>query len=242
MKTIFVKNYDEMSDVTYDIIKKVLDDKSDAVISMTTGGTPAGVIDLMVDGINNGDLDISKATIMNLDEYVGPKNDPYTVYRFMHDHFYGKINVQPENIFLMDGATEDFEAEIDRYKSILNEYPRDVQVVGLGVNGHIGANEPGTPFDSTIFLADHDDSTINSTMKQYNLTREEAPDSMITLGFTEILEAEKVILMVSGIHKAEAIKNIIEGDITTEWPASYLRDKSNVILVVDEDAASLLSK
>lgn len=240
MKTIFVKDYDEVSQATYDIIKNTIENKKDAVISMTTGGTPRGLFKLMIDGINNDTLDISETTFLNLDEYVGPKDAKYTVNTFMHQNFYDKIKTQPKNIYLMDGSTDNVEQEIDRFSKILDENPRDVQIIGLGTNGHIGANEPGTPFDSTMFLAKLDESTIQSTMKEYGVTKEEAPTEMITLGFTEILDSKKVILMVSGKHKAEAVKGILEGEVTTDLPASYLSDKDNVIMIVDEDAASLL--
>jgi len=111
----------------------------------------------------------------------------------------------------------------------------------LGTNGHIGANELGTPFDSTLFLAKHEESTIQSTMKEYGITREEVPTEMLTLGFTKIFEAEKVILLVSGKHKAEAVKALLEGEITPDCPATALRNCDNSIVIVDEDA-SLLEK
>lgn len=240
MKTIFVKDYDEMSQVAYDMVAEVIKVQENPVISMTTGGSPRGMFQLLVENINNGNVDISNTTIMNLDEYIGPKNAPYTVYNFMYEQFYNQINQQPKLIHLIDGETSDTAAEIARYKEVLTQTPRDIQIIGLGTNGHIGANEPGTPFDSEIFLAQHDDSTIQSTMKEYGVSREEAPDEMITLGFTEILAAKQVILVVSGAHKAEAVKNILEGPITEECPASFLQDKANVVMIVDEAAASLL--
>lgn len=242
MKTIFVKDYDEMSKTTYEIIKNTIAKKKDAVISMTTGGTPRGLFKLMIDDINNDTLNISETTFLNLDEYIGPKDAPYTVNTFMYENFYNKIKTQPRNIHLIDGATKDVDEEIKRFTKILNENPRDIQIIGLGTNGHIGANEPGTPFDSTMFLAKHDESTIQSTMKEYGVSKEEAPTEMITLGFTEILDSKTVILMVSGKHKAEAVQGILEGEVTTDLPASYLNDKDNVIMIVDEDAASLLKK
>ena len=241
MELILVKDYDEMSQVAFDFIKEVIEEKADATISMTTGGTPRGLFKLMVDAIQKDTLDISKTTFLNLDEYIGPKNDPYTVYRFMHDNLYNLIDKKPETIFLIDGEGEDVDAELKRYGQILANHPRDVQILGLGTNGHIGANEPGTPFDSTLFLADHTESTIQSTMAGFNITREQAPTQMITLGFCEILEAEHVILMVSGVSKAEALKHVLEGEISEAWPASYLKNKENVIIIADEAAASKLN-
>lgn len=241
MKTIFVRDYDEMSEKAYEIIKEVIEKKEQPVISMTTGGSPRGLFKLFVEDINNG-LDISHTTMMNLDEYMGPKDATYTVRTFMYENLYNVIDSKPKNIFLIDGETQDTDEEITRYKAILGKYPRDVQVIGLGTNGHIGANEPGTPFDSMMFLAQHDESTIQSTMREYGIEREEAPTEMITLGFTEILEAEKVILLVSGKHKAGAVKALLEGEITPDCPATALRNSDNAIVIIDEDAASLLEK
>lgn len=242
MKTIFVKDYNDMSQVTYDIIAEVIKNNEAPSISMTTGGTPRGLFELMVKNINDNQLDISKTTILNLDEYVGPQDAPYTVRTFMYSKLYDLIQQTPKAIFLINGAATDIEAEIQAYSEMLVANPRDVQVLGLGTNGHIGANEPGTAFDSTIFLAQHDESTIESTMKEYKISRSEAPTEMVTLGFTEILAAKQVILMVSGAHKAEAVRNVLEGPITEACPASFLRDKENVIMVIDEAAASLLTK
>ncbi|MDY0394533.1 6-phosphogluconolactonase [Virgibacillus halophilus] len=143
---------------------------------------------------------------------------------------------------MIDGAAQDTDKEIARYKEILDQYPRDIQLLGLGTNGHIGANEPGTPFDSTMFLAQHDESTIQSTMKEYGIGREEAPTEMLTLGFTEILAAKQVILLVSGKHKAEAVKALLEGEITPDCPATALRNSDHTVVIIDEDAASLLEK
>ncbi|WP_053367775.1 glucosamine-6-phosphate deaminase [Bacillus sp. FJAT-27245] len=241
MKTIFVKDYDEMSAKAYEIIKEVIETKEEPVISMTTGGSPRGVFKLLVEGINNG-LDISHTTFMNLDEYMGPRDAAYSVRSFMYKNLYDLVDAEPKNVFLIDGEAEDTDQEIARYKKILNDYPRDIQLLGLGTNGHIGANEPGTPFDSTMFLAKHDESTIQSTMREYGITREEAPTEMLTLGFTEILEAQTVLLLVSGKHKAEAVKALLEGEITVDCPATALRNCENAVVIIDEDAASLLEK
>ncbi|MBM6615260.1 6-phosphogluconolactonase [Desemzia sp. RIT804] len=142
----------------------------------------------------------------------------------------------------INGETDNPDQEIERYKKLLSENRRNLQILGLGTNGHIGANEPGTPFDSTMFLAKHEDSTIKSTMKEYGITREESPTEMFTLGFSEILDADKVVLLVSGAHKAKAVKDFIEGEITRECPVTALREHHNVIAIIDEEAASLLEK
>lgn len=241
MEIIFVKDYDEMSEKGFEIIKEVIETKEEPVISINTGGTPRGFYKLFVENINNG-LDITNTTILTLDEYMGPKDAVYSVRTFMYKNLFNLINTEPKNLFLIDGSAQDTDKEIARYKEILDQYPRDIQLLGLGTNGHIGANEPGTPFDSTMFLAQHDESTIQSTMKEYGITREEAPTEMLTLGFTEILAAEKVLLLVSGKHKAEAVKALLEGEITPDCPVTALRNCENAIVIIDEDAASLLEK
>lgn len=240
MKLFIVENYDEMTKLTYDIIEKVVKSKENPVISMTTGGTPEGLFEMMVNEDNKDNLDLSNTVVMNLDEYIGPKDAPYSVNRYMNERLYNKLKKQPKEKLLINGDPDKIEESIEEYKKLLDQNKRDIQILGLGTNGHIGANEPGTKFDSSIFLAHHEDSTIESTMKQYNIERSEAPDKMITLGFKEILEAEQVILMASGKSKAEAISKTIKGEITEEVPASYLKDKDNVIIIIDQEAASLL--
>ncbi|WP_130859224.1 6-phosphogluconolactonase [Gracilibacillus phocaeensis] len=241
MEVIYVKDYEEMSQKGFEQIKKVMETKESPVVSLNTGGTPKGLFQYLVEAINQG-LDISDATIMSLDEYIGPKDAVYTVRNFMNQRLFNNIEQQPKHLFLMDGSTDDVESEIKRYKELLATYPRDIQLLGLGTNAHLGANEPGTPFDTTMFLAEHHESTIQSTMKEYGITREEAPTEMLTLGLKEIAEAETVLLLVSGKHKAQAVKDLVEGDVTPDCPASVLRNCENAVVIVDEDAASLLTK
>ena len=241
MEKIFVKDYDEMSAKGLELFKEVIETKENPVVSINTGGTMRGFYKLLVEAVNNG-LDISQTTIFVLDEYIGPKDAVYTVYTYMKEKFLDLVDTQPKAVYFIDGSTDNPEKEIERYKKLLAEYPRDFQLLGLGTNGHIGANEPGTAFDAEMFLAKHTQSTIESTMKEYSITREEAPTEMITLGFAEILDAEKVLLLVSGEHKAEATKELLEGEVTEENPASVLHNHDNSIVIIDEDAASLVDK
>ena len=160
----------------------------------------------------------------------------------MHKKFYDLIKSKPKFIGLLDGSVSDVQKEIDRYNEILKKYPRHLQIVGLGVNGHLGANEPGTSFDSRLFLADSHESTIQSTMQYQGLTREEAPTQMITLGLADIMEAEHILVASSGVRKAQAVKDTLEGPISEDCPASIFRKHPNVTFIMDEAAASLLEK
>lgn len=239
MKLIKVKNYEEMSEEILKIFKEKIETKKDSILSFTTGATPEKFLNLFAEEVNKG-LDISQSIFCNLDEYVGKKEGIYSVYSFMHRHFYDRINVYPKKIYMIDGEAEDHQKELKRYGEILEKNHRDIQLLGLGINGHIGANEPGTLFDSKLFVADSHESTIQSTKNLFNLTYEETPRQMFTMGFKEIMDSECVLLAASGIKKAEAVKKIIDGDVNIEVPASYLKTHKNFIFIIDEEAASLL--
>lgn len=241
MKVLFVEDYNEMSEKAHDIVKDVIENTEKPVLNLNTGGTPRGLYKNLVDSVHSG-LDLSETTIFVLDEYMGPIDAPYTVNRYMHENFLNLIENKPKDVIFIDGSVEDTDAEINRYKGLYDQEDIDFQLLGIGTNGHLGANEPGTPFDSTMFLADHTESTIESTRKEYDLSEEETPNQMLTLGMSEILKADKILLLISGTHKAETVKDLIEGEITPEVPATALRNHDDVTVIIDKEAASLLSK
>lgn len=242
MKIIRTKTYDEMSQEAYKVVKAVIDSNENPVINTTTGASYDGMFEKLVEGINNDDIDIEKVFMMNLDEFIAPREQSFTVHNYMHQKFYDQIKKKPRKIGLLDGSLPSFDEEIARYNTILQANKRDLQILGLGVNAHLGANEPGTPFDSRLFLADSDDSTINSTMLYYKVSREEAPEQMLTLGLADMMEAEQILVTASGTRKAEAVKATLEGPITIECPASILQNHPNVVFIIDEAAGSLLTK
>ncbi|MBC1372037.1 glucosamine-6-phosphate deaminase [Listeria booriae] len=242
MKIIRTKTYDEMSQKAYELVKDVIASKENPVINTTTGASYDGMFEKLVEGINNDEVDIEKVFMMNLDEFIAPREQSFTVYNYMHQKFYDQIKKQPKEIALLDGSLATFDEEIARYNKILQANKRDLQILGLGVNAHLGANEPGTPFDARLFLADSDDSTINSTMLYYKVSREEAPEQMLTLGLADMMEAEQILVTASGTRKAEAVKATLEGPVTTDCPASILQNHPNVVFIIDEEAGSLLTK
>ncbi|MBC2162067.1 glucosamine-6-phosphate deaminase [Listeria booriae] len=242
MKIIRTKTYDEMSQKAYELVKDVIASKENPVINTTTGASYDGMFEKLVEGINNDEVDIEKVFMMNLDEFIAPREQSFTVYNYMHQKFYDQIKKQPKEIALLDGSLASFDKEIARYNKILQANKRDLQILGLGVNAHLGANEPGTPFDARLFLADSDDSTINSTMLYYKVSREEAPEQMLTLGLADMMEAEQILVTASGTRKAEAVKATLEGPITIDCPASILQNHPNVVFIIDEEAGSLLTK
>ncbi|QIQ21826.1 glucosamine-6-phosphate deaminase [Zophobihabitans entericus] len=242
MKIIYTKDYQAMSAEGFKVIKHIFDTVPNPVINTTTGASYDGIFELMVKAINDGSIKLENCVLMNLDEYISPRHASYNVYTYMHKKLYDLIKSRPKVIGLMDASVTDRQAELNRYNQILAKYPRDLQIVGLGVNGHLGANEPGTSFDSRLFFAKSDESTVQSTMLYNGLTRDEAPEGMMTLGLADIMDAKQVLVTASGKRKAEAVKGMIEGPITIDVPASILQKHPNVVVVLDEDAASLLTQ
>lgn len=242
LNIIKVKDYTELSKKSFEVIKETLQKYDEPSINTTTGASYDGTFELLVEAINNDELKINHAIFTNLDEYIADSDSKFSVYTYMHRQFYNLIKSKPKIIGLMDGNPNDIQTEINRYKDVLKKYPRDLQIVGLGTNAHLAANEPGTSFDSRLFLADSDESTIQSTMKYQNLTREEAPTQMLTMGLADIMEAKHILVASSGKRKAQAVKDTLEGPITEEIPASILHKHPNVTFIMDEDAAFLLSK
>lgn len=209
-------------------------------INTTTGASYDGMFELLVQAVNNEGLNLEHAIFTNLDEYVAERHKSFTVYTYMQQKFYGRIKTKPKYIGLLDGSVSDIEEEIKRYSAVLKTYPRDLQIVGLGVNAHLGANEPGTSFSSRLFLATSHQSTVQSTIQYHNLAVEEAPTQMITMGLADIMEAKHILVASSGTRKAQAVKDTLEGPIHEDCPASILRRHPNVTFIMDEDAASLL--
>lgn len=242
MNIIKVKNYDELSQKAFEVVKKTLQQNEGPSINTTTGASYDGMFKLLVEAINSNEVKIDHSIFTNLDEYIAESDKKFTVYTYMHQNFYNLIKTKPKYIGLMNGDTNDIQEEINRYNKVLNKYPRDLQIVGLGVNAHLAANEPGTSFDSRLFLADSDESTIQSTMKYQGLTREEAPTQMLTMGLTDIMESKHILVASSGERKAQAVRDTLEGPITEDCPASILQKHPNVTFIIDEVAASLLSK
>lgn len=239
MELIQVKDYEEMTEKLMDIFVGQIESKPDSVLSFTTGATPKGLLEGLAERINHG-LDVTKCIFCNLDEYVCTKDKVCSVYHFMNSSLYDKIQQKPKEMLMFNGEAKNQEEELKRYGALMEKYPRDIQLLGLGSNGHIGANEPGTPFDSKMFVADSWESTIEATKKLFQMSDEDVPTQMYTMGFTEIMAAETVILAASGKGKAEAVKRVVQGEITEDVPASKLKDHPNFIFIIDEEAASLL--
>ncbi|WP_167629732.1 glucosamine-6-phosphate deaminase [Listeria valentina] len=205
-----------------------------STLGLATGSTPETLYAEFI----KSDVDTSEITTVNLDEYVGlAASDPNSYHYYMNDLLFSKKKFKES--YLPDGLAEDAEAECSRYEEILNEHPVDIQILGIGTNGHIGFNEPGTPFDSLTHKVLLTESTREAN-KVYFEKEEDVPTHAYSMGIKSIMNAKKIILLAFGKSKAEAIKATVNGPVSEDCPASALQNHPDVTIIVDNEAASLL--
>ncbi|MGX7350566.1 glucosamine-6-phosphate deaminase [Enterococcus canis] len=234
MKVIRVKDAAEGGKKAFEIIRDGI--QADAkVLGLATGSTPVTMYNEMV----ASDLDFSNMTSINLDEYVGlGPDDDQSYHYFMFDHLFNKKPFK--EVFVPNGLATDLEAECQRYDGVIAEHPIDIQVLGIGHNGHIGFNEPGTSFEETTHVVKLTQSTIDAN-KVYFASEDDMPKEALSMGIASIMKSKKILLMAFGEGKADAIKGMIEGPVTTHLPASVLQNHDDVVVIIDEAAASKLS-
>ena len=213
--------------------------KPDCVLGLATGSTPIGAYKNLVEKYEQGDLDFSQVTTVNLDEYKGlPRENDQSYYYFMHDNLFDHVNVKPENTHLPDGTKEDANEECARYEELIRSLGgQDLQLLGLGHNGHIGFNEPDTVFEKTTHCVDLQESTIEAN-KRFFASADDVPKQAYTMGIGTIMQAKKILVVVSGEDKADTVAKAFFGPVTPEVPASILQFHKDVILVADEAALS----
>lgn len=234
MKVFVTKDKKEGSQKAFDVITEEMK-KEAKVFGLATGSTPEVLYDIMT----SSDIDFSDITSINLDEYVGlAPEDPQSYHYFMEKHLFSKKPFK--KTYVPNGLAEEKE-ETDRYNNIIAENPIDLQILGIGTNGHIGFNEPGSSFDSETRKVALVESTIDSN-KIYFEHEEDVPRHAFSMGIKSILKSKKIILMAFGENKAEAIQKMIEGPVTEDVPASALQNHPDVTVIVDEDAGSLLNR
>ena len=211
--------------------------KPDCVLGLATGSTPIGTYEQLIRWYEKGDLDFSQVHSINLDEYRGlsPENDQSYRY-FMNTHLFDKINIDKKNTYVPDGLEPDKEKACQDYEEIIHAHGGvDLQILGLGHNGHIGFNEPGSAFEKETHCV-----TLTETTRQANArffaSMDEVPTEAYTMGIKSIMQAKKIVVIVSGESKKEIVKKAFHGPITPEVPASVLQLHNDVILVGDEAA------
>lgn len=240
MKVIVVKTYDEMSREAFSVMKEVVTANPRAVLGLATGSTPIGLYQNMIADHEKNGTSYRGISTVNLDEYAGldVTSDQSYIY-FMRHNLFDHIDVKPENTHIENGKAADRQAECDRYNALLEELPRDIQVLGIGSNGHIAFNEPGTPFGSVTHIVDLTESTIKDNSRMF-ASIDEVPRQAFTMGLKNIMNAKKILILANGANKAKAVYGLVRGEVTEKVPASILQLHPDCTLVCDKAAASLL--
>lgn len=243
MKLIVVNNYEELSKVAAKEFSKIIKEKENAVLGLATGGTPVGMYKELIKMYEKKELNFSKITTVNLDEYIGLNPEHNQSYRyFMNNNLFNHINIDKSNTFVPNGLAEDLEAQCKEYDQKIVELGGiDIQLLGVGNNGHIAFNEPNNELSSGTHIISLTDNTIEANARFFD-NIDDVPRKAITMGVGGIMKAKKIILIASGESKAEAIKGIFSGKITTANPATMLQMHRDVTVIVDEAAAKLINK
>lgn len=242
MEVIIQKDYDQISKVAAQLVVDVLNTKPNAVLGMATGSTPLGLYKELVRRHKAGEIDFSRVTTFNLDEYVGLSPDHDQSYHyFMHENFFKHINIQPQNINIPSGTTSNYKAFCEWYEQRIKECGGiDVQILGIGSDGHIAFNEPTSSLSSRTRLKTLAKPTIDDNARFFK-KREDVPIYAITMGVGTILEARKLILLATGEGKARAVAQTVEGPVTSMVTATALQWHGDAKVIVDEDAAGELA-
>ena len=241
MKLIIVENYEEASIEAAKVMLEVVKNNPTANLGLATGSTPIRMYELMIEDHKKNGTSYKDIKSFNLDEYFGLEaTHPQSYHYFMNKHLFSGIDINPENVHVPNGAG-DIQVSCDDYNKLLAENPIDIQLLGIGSNGHIGFNEPGTPAEITTHVVDLQESTIKANARFFE-SEADVPRKAISMGLASIMKSKNIVLMAYGKEKAEAIKGMVEGEVTTELPASILQNHANVTVIADEAAVSLLSK
>ena len=242
MKIIRAKDYNDMSRKAANIISAQVIMKPNCVLGLATGGTPVGTYKQLIDWYNKDDLDFAEVTTVNLDEYRGlPRDNPQSYWSFMHDNFFNYVNIDPARINLPDGTNLDAEAECKRYDDVIHQVGGiDLQLLGIGHDGHIGFNEPGAAFELGTHCVNLTQETIEANKRFFDGNVDLVPKQAYTMGIKTIMQARKVLMVVNGAGKAEIVKKAFFGPVTPEVPASILQMHPDFILVGDAEALSLI--
>ena len=237
MKIYKAKDYKDMSRKAANIISAQVIMKPNCVLGLATGSTPIGTYDQLVEWYNKGDLDFSEVTTVNLGEYKGlPRTNDQSYYYFMHQHLFDRVNIDPERTNVPNGMEPDAEKECGRYEELIRSLGGvDLQLLGLGHNGHIGFNEPGEAFEKETHCVDLTESTIESN-KRFFASADDVPKQAYTMGIKTIMQAKKILIVVNGENKADIVERAFFGPVTPEVPASILQLHNDVTLVGDEAA------
>lgn len=238
MKVIVCENYEELSKEAFNVIKECVVAKPNAVLGLATGSSPVGLYQEMIKDHKENGTSYAEVSSYNLDEYVGiDRNDAQSYYTFMNENLFSGIDIKLENTHVPYGNTQ---ADCEGYENAVQGV--DIQVLGIGQNGHIGFNEPNTPFDEPTHIVDLTENTRQANARFFENDINKVPTQAITQGIGTIMKAKKILLVANGENKADAVKAMVEGTPDPVCPASVLQNHADVVVIVDKAAASKLTK
>ncbi len=240
MKIIVTKDYEELSAKAAKIMLEVVRENPYAVLGLATGTTPLGLYAYMIADHEQKGTSYAHIRTANLDEYKGlPKTHPQSYAYFMRKNLFDGLGIHSENTNIENGMAADEEKECARYDEVLEQLPRDIQLLGLGSNGHIAFNEPGTPFGSGTHVVSLAESTVKDNARLFD-DISEVPRKAFTMGIRQIMQAKKILILASGANKADAVAKMVKGEVTEAVPASVLQLHPDCTLIVDKAAAAKL--
>ncbi len=243
MKIIKTADYNEMSRKAANIIAAQMIMKPNSVLGLATGSTPIGTYKELIKKYEDGDIDFSDITTVNLDEYRGlPRTNDQSYYYFMNDNLFNHVNIDKARTHVPNGEVEDAEAECSNYEALIKELGGvDLQLLGLGHNGHIGFNEPADEFDKVTHCVDLQESTIEAN-KRFFASIDDVPRQAYTMGIGTIMNAKKILVVVNGAGKAAIVKKAFTGPVMPGVPASILQMHPDVTVICDAEAYAELEK
>jgi glucosamine-6-phosphate deaminase len=238
---IETNSYEELSQQAALKIISLIKDNPNLNLGLATGSTPTGVYKKLIEDHLENKTTYKDINTFNLDEYIGiPKKDPNSYHYFMCENLFDHIDIPLEQTHIPDGTAKNLEEECRRYEQFIKEHGGiGLQILGIGQNGHIGFNEPGTSFNSRTHIINLAESTRKANSRFFE-SLEDVPSQAITMGIASIMESKEILLLVSGASKAEALARLINGDVSEQFPASILKNHQNVTIFADKDAIALL--
>lgn len=242
MKIIITKDYDELSQLAAQAVCDVVTSNPSPVLGLATGSTPIGAYSLLANFFRQKKLSFQKVKTVNLDEYVGLGEESDQSYvNFMNRHLFDLVDLPRQSVNIPNGKAQNLQDECRRYGEIVAQNACDLQILGLGSNGHIGFNEPNTPFDSVTHVVQLAENTVKDNSRFFS-DISLVPTQAITMGIAEIMQAKQILLLVSGANKADALYRAVCGPVSESCPASILQTHPNCTVIADVAAASKIAQ
>ncbi|MDX5476355.1 MAG: glucosamine-6-phosphate deaminase [Bacillaceae bacterium] len=243
MNIVITEDYASLSTYVANEVVTTINENKQAVLGLPTGGTPEGMYKELVKMYSNGEVDFSTVKTFNLDEYIGlPKDHPQSYSYYMKKNLFEHVNLKHENVYIPTTTVQNMHETCEGYERKIDQAGGfDITILGIGLNGHIGFNEPGSSQNDKTRVVDLDKSTITANARYFN-SIEEVPNKAITIGISTILKSKRIIVLASGANKSEIMNEFLKHDPTSEIPATFLKLHPNVQLVLDKDASSKLDQ